>query len=87
MSFWKTVGDLALKAGKASIEAAKDAQDREENYRETYSDYSDDRLFDEWVKAKKSFSGLKMKVIIDVLKERGYSQEEIKSNISLRYKE
>lgn len=32
MSFWKTVGDLALKARKASVEMAKDAKDRNDNY-------------------------------------------------------
>lgn len=32
MSFWKTVGDLAGKAGKAVFDAAVDAKDRHDDY-------------------------------------------------------
>lgn len=77
MSFWKTVGDLALKARKASVEMAKDAKDRNDNYKLEYSSYSDDKLFNEYAKSLKSGSLIKATAIGNILKERGHTSQDL----------
>ncbi len=77
MSFWKTIGDLAGKAGKAAFEAASDAKDRHSDYVLEYGDDSDTELFQALAQSVKRQEMVKAMAIRKILLERGYTNPEI----------
>ena len=81
MSFWKTAGELALKAGKAGLDQAQAAGERSQQYKVEMPLKSDPELFN-IIKRELRSSPLKVGAAVQELKDRGYSQEDIKAKIS-----
>lgn len=76
MSFWKTVGDLAVKAGSTALEEGKKAVERSKQYKEEMPEKTDDDLL-RIMKNEFSRSPLKATAAKQELESRGYSKEEI----------
>ena len=80
MGFWSTVGNLALKAGSAALNEGKEAIERSKQYKDEMPEKNDDNLL-KVIKGERSSSPLKAVAAMQELKERGYSEEEIKSRL------
>ena len=80
MGFWSTVGNLALKAGSAALNEGKEAIERSKQYKDEMPEKNDDNLL-KIIKGERSSSPLKAVAAMQELKERGYSEEEIKSRL------
>lgn len=80
MGFWSTVGNLALKAGSAALNEGKEAIERSKQYKDEMPEKNDDNLL-KVIKSERSSSPLKAVAAMQELKERGYSEEEIKSRL------
>lgn len=80
MGFWSSVGSLAKKAGNAALDEAKAAKERTEGYKAEMPSKSDKELVQIISKNMKN-SPLKAGAASGELKNRGYSQEEIKEMV------
>tara|TARA_Y100000746_G_scaffold174079_1_gene151494 strand:- start:3267 stop:3506 length:240 start_codon:yes stop_codon:yes gene_type:complete len=78
MSFWKKAGELAMKAGSAIADEAKEAGDRNRQYKAEMPSKSDSDLA-RIVNNERSRSPLKASAAFQELKSRGFSPEDIKS--------
>ena len=81
MSLWKKAGELALKAGKAGLEQAQAANERGQQYKEEMPLKSDRELLN-IVKRERTSSPMKVGAAFQELKNRGFSSEEIREQIS-----
>lgn len=80
MSFWKSVGDLAMKAGSTALKEGKEAIERSQQYKEEMPQRSDDDLL-KIIKKERSSSPLKAGAAMKELESRGYSKENIKQRL------
>jgi hypothetical protein len=78
MSFWKKAGELAMKAGSAIADEAKEARDRNRQYKAEMPSKSDSDLA-RIVNNERSRSPLKASAAFQELKSRGFSPEDIKN--------
>ncbi|WP_024612082.1 hypothetical protein [Pseudoalteromonas sp. TB64] len=77
MSFWKKAGELAMKAGSAIADEAKEAGERNKEYKAEMPNKSDSDLA-RIVNNERSRSPLKASAAFKELKSRGFSPEDIK---------
>lgn len=82
MSFWKSVGDLAMKAGSAVATEAKAAGQRSSEYKEQMQGESDSSLKSIMVRDFKH-SPLKASSARRELLNRGYSEDELRSHMQM----
>ncbi|MFC3033325.1 hypothetical protein ACFOEE_12415 [Pseudoalteromonas fenneropenaei] len=78
MSFWKKVGELAVKAGGAIVDEAKAANERCKEYRAEMPSKSDSELA-RIMERERTRTPLRATAAFQELKSRGYSPEEIKN--------
>lgn len=77
MSFWSNVGNML-------VTGVNEVKQRDSDYTREYSECSDDELFRVLAKiAKSKTSFIKMNVLLNILKGRGYTMEEIKENVKI----
>lgn len=76
MGFWSTVGKVGKAVGEEALKQGGDAMDRSKQYKEEMPDKSDSDLIS-FIKGR-SHSPMKAGAASIELKNRGYSQEEIK---------
>ena len=81
MSFWKSVGDLAMKAGSAALKEGKAATERAQQYKEEMPMKNDDDLL-RIIQKERSSSPLKAGAAMKELESRGYSKEDIKQRLT-----
>lgn len=80
MGFWDTVGGLAKSVGNAALEEGKASLKRSQQYKAEMSDKSDDELII-IIKRESKSSPLKSAAASLELKNRGYSQEDIRFQV------
>ena len=80
MSFWKSVGELAMKAGNAALKEGKAATARAQQYKEEMLMQDDENLL-KIIKRERSSSPLKALAAMRELESRGYSKEEIRQTM------
>jgi hypothetical protein len=81
MSFWKSIGDFAIKAGGIALKEGKAATERSQQYKEEMSIKSDENLL-RIIQKEHSSSFLKSGAAMKELESRGYSREDIKQRIN-----
>lgn len=80
MSFWRSIGDLALKAGSAALKEGRAAVERTQQYKEEMPTKDDADLL-RVIKKERSGSPIKAGAAIQELESRGYSKEDIKQRL------
>jgi len=77
------VGSAAVFVGKSAIEEGKKNIDKKEQYKDGMAELSDNDLFRILIeeKEKKTLKPLKYIAAMDILKERDYSEDDIKDRI------